>query len=148
MSIELGMPFNHLILYLRIIMVQNDNFVLFLIFEVQLIYNVVLISTVQQSESYIYVYMCKIFFCILFHYGLSLDIEYNSLCYTIRPCCLFILCIVVCICKSQTPPNPSSIPLPLGNHSLFSVQNDNLKTLPDHVTNQCKTIQYILILLI
>ena len=28
---------------------------------------------------------------ILCHYGLSQDIEYSSLCYTVRPCCLFIL---------------------------------------------------------
>ena len=40
--------------------------------EVQLIYNVVLVSGVQQSDSVVY---------ILFHYRLSQDIEYSSLCY-------------------------------------------------------------------
>ena len=35
---------------------------------------------------------------ILFHYGLSQDIEYSSLCYTVGPCCLSILYIIVCIC--------------------------------------------------
>ena len=39
---------------------------------VELIYNVVLISHVQQSDSYIV--------HILFHYGVSQDIEYSSLC--------------------------------------------------------------------
>ena len=35
------------------------------------------------------------FFHILFHYGLSQDIEYSSLCCTVGPYCLFILYIVV-----------------------------------------------------
>ena len=43
--------------------------------------------------SYIY-----IFFQIIFHYKLLQDIEYSSLYYTVNPCCLSILCIVVCIC--------------------------------------------------
>ena len=32
-----------------------------------------------------------ILFHILFHYGLSQDMEYSSLCYTVGPCCLSIL---------------------------------------------------------
>ena len=43
-----------------------------------------LISSVQQIDSVIYKH--KLFFCILFHYGLSKDIEYSSLCYTVGPC--------------------------------------------------------------
>ena len=37
---------------------------------------------------------------ILLHYGLSQDIEYSSLCYTVGPYCLSILHIniIVCIC--------------------------------------------------
>ena len=42
--------------------------------------------------SYIYL------FHILFHYGLSQDIEYNSLRYTIGLCSLSILCVTVCLC--------------------------------------------------
>ena len=38
------------------------------------------------------------FFHILFHYGLSQEIEYSSLCYTVGTCFLSILCIMVCIC--------------------------------------------------
>ena len=34
----------------------------------------------------------------LFHYGLLQDTEYSSLCYTVGPCCLSILYIIVCIC--------------------------------------------------
>ena len=65
--------------------------------EAYLIYNVVLVSGVQQSDSVLY--MCiYILFDILFHYSLSQDIDYNSLCYTIGPCCLFILYIIVYIC--------------------------------------------------
>ena len=38
------------------------------------------------------------FFNIPFHYGLSQDIEYSSLCYTEGPCCLSILNIIAYIC--------------------------------------------------
>ena len=77
--------------------------------EVQLIYNVVLISVIQQSDSvisYIYImeknmkkniYVYKLFY-ILFHYSLSQDIDYSFLCYTVGPCSLSILCILVFIC--------------------------------------------------
>ena len=62
--------------------------------EVQLIYNVVLISTVQQSDSVIHIY---IFFFIFFSIMVYHKIEYSSLCYTVGPCCLSILYIIVCI---------------------------------------------------
>ena len=45
---------------------------------VQLMYNVVLISTVQQSDSIIHILLH-----IFFHYGLSQDIKYSP-----GPCCL------------------------------------------------------------
>ena len=46
--------------------------------------------------SYTYIY---ILFNILFHYTLSQDIEYSFLCYSVGPCCLSILYIIVCIKK-------------------------------------------------
>ena len=46
-----------------------------------LIYKVMLISSVQKSDSVIHIY-------IVFHYDLSQGIEYSSLCYAVRPCCL------------------------------------------------------------
>ena len=49
------------------------------IIEVQLIYNIALISAVEQSDSVLHIYTL---FHILFHYDLSQDIEYSSLCYT------------------------------------------------------------------
>ena len=39
---------------------------------------------------------------ILFHYRLLQDSEYSSLRYTVDPSCLSVLCIEVCICKSQS----------------------------------------------
>ena len=42
---------------------------------------------------YIYVCVCVYIYIplqILFHYRLLQDVEYSSLCYTIRPCCLLI----------------------------------------------------------
>ena len=53
-----------------------------------------LITAVQQSDSVIHIY---ILFHILFHDGLSQGIEYSCLCYTIGPCCLSILYIIVCL---------------------------------------------------
>ena len=38
------------------------------------------------------------FFSDYISYGLLQDIEYNFLCYTVNPCCFFILCIIVNIC--------------------------------------------------
>ena len=69
----------------------------FFFIEVQLIYKVVLVSGIQKSDSVIHTYI-YILFHILFHSGLSQDIEYSSLCYTVEPCCLSILHIIVCIC--------------------------------------------------
>ena len=64
--------------------------------DVYLIYNIVLVSGVQQSDLVIYIYV-YILFHILFHYGLLQDTEYSSLCYTVGPCCLSILNVIVCI---------------------------------------------------
>ena len=62
-----------------------------------------LVSGVQQSDSVISI-MCVcvrvcIFFQILFLYRLLQNIKYSSLCYTVGPCCLPILYIVVCMLK-------------------------------------------------
>ena len=51
---------------------------------------------------HIYVYKCVylyILFQSLFHYRLLQDTEYSSLCYTVGPCCLSILYIVVYILR-------------------------------------------------
>ena len=56
-----------------------------------------LISAVQQSDSvicictcitfsYTYIYIYKLSFEYFFHYDLSLDIEYSSLCCIVGPC--------------------------------------------------------------
>ena len=66
-----------------------------------------LISAVEQSDSVI----IYILFYILFHYGLSQDTEYSSLCSPVGPCCLSILDVTVCICSAQPP----TLPL-LGNY--------------------------------
>ena len=63
--------------------------------EVQLAYNAVLLSAVQQSDSVIHLH---ILFYILRHYGLSQDVEYSSLCSKVGPCCFSIFYIIVCIC--------------------------------------------------
>ena len=58
------------------------NFILF-----KLIYNVILISPVQQSDSVIYIYIyffyiICIIFHVPFHYGLLQNIEYSSVLYS------------------------------------------------------------------
>ena len=46
---------------------------------------------IQQNDCYTYIH---ILFHILFHYGLSQDIEYSSLWYTVGSCCLSSLYII------------------------------------------------------
>ena len=83
--------------------------------EIQFIYNIMPVSAVQQSDSVIHIY--TLFFYILFHYGLSQDIKYSSLCYTLGPCCSSIRYVIVCIYQLQTPRIFLSLPYPLlGNH--------------------------------
>ena len=67
---------------------QNSSFLFYLLLY-SWIYNVVLIF------SYTHTY---ILLKIIFHYGLSQDIEYSSLCNTSGPCCLSILYTIACIC--------------------------------------------------
>ena len=58
-------------------------------------------------------------FYILFHYGLSWDIEYSSLCYTVGSCCLSILYISLPLPDSSSQLIPSSPLSPLATTSLF-----------------------------
>ena len=91
-----------------------------------MIYNVFLVSSVQQNDSVLYLYLYVFFlFHIHFCYRLLKDTEYRSLCYTVGPFCLYILYtlyIGVCICQSQvtnlSPPRPIS---PLVIINLFPV---------------------------
>ena len=50
---------------------------------------------IAKCFSYTYTHIP---FHMLFHYGLSQDTERISVCYTVGPCCLSVLHIVVCIC--------------------------------------------------
>ena len=56
-----------------------------------LIYNVVLLSSVQQSDSVIHMHI-SILSQIIFPYRLLQNTEKSSLCYTLGPCCLFYTC--------------------------------------------------------
>ena len=56
------------------------------------------------------------FFNILFHYGLSQGIGYTFPCYTVGPCCLSVLNVIVCIYQHRTPRPSLSLPAPFGNH--------------------------------
>ena len=71
------------------------TFLAFLFFsiEVQLMYNFVLVSVLQQSASV--VHMCVYIF---FHHSLLHNFEYNLLWHAGGPCCLSVLYIVICTC--------------------------------------------------
>ena len=86
----------------------------FFFFEVQLIYNVVSISAVQQSDSVLYIQ--TFFFKYSFPLWFIPEIGCSSLCYTDGPCCLSILNVRVCIYQPQIPSPSLSLPTPLGNH--------------------------------
>ena len=55
-----------------------------------IIYNIVLVWGIQQSDSIMHRYINVIYY-ILFHYRLLQDIEYSSLCYSEGLCELSIL---------------------------------------------------------
>ena len=74
-----------------------------------MLYQIQVYSKVIQLYKHIY------FFQIIFPYSLLQNVEYSFLCYTVGPCWLSILCIVVCICQFQTP-NLSTPPFPFNNH--------------------------------
>ena len=69
----------------------------FFFIEVWAIYKVVLISAVWQTFSDACTHT-RYLFRILFHDGLSQDIERGSLCCTLGPCCLPTRYELVCIC--------------------------------------------------
>ena len=97
----------------------------------------------DSKVTQIYIYT---FFHILFHDGLSQDIEYNSLCSTVGPCGLSILCIRVCIFSSQTP-SPSLPHLSHDNHksvlyektlflsSIFYTENRKIQPLSSNIVD-------------
>ena len=64
-----------------------------------------LVSGIQQSDS-----VNRYIFSDSFPLKILQDIEYSYMCYTVNPCCLFILYIVVCICRRQWQPTPVLLP--------------------------------------
>ena len=80
---------------------RRANKIFFFLAELQLIYNIVLVSGIQQSDSAIYVSVfiyIYILLQILFHHRLLQDIEYSSLCSIVNSCCLCILYLLLCVC--------------------------------------------------
>ena len=70
------------------------------------------VNLCYTAKCFSYIY---ILFHILFHYGLSQDIEHSSLCYT-TGLCLSILYIIICTVNPQIPSLSSpKLTLPLGN---------------------------------
>ena len=87
---------------------KKAKWLIFFLIEVQLIYNVVPICAVQQSDLVIHIYT---FFS---HYGLPWEVGCSSQCSTVGPRCSSILNVMVCIYQAQTPSPPHSLPcLPL-----------------------------------
>ena len=76
--------------------------------EVRLIYKVVIMSAVQQSDSVVHIHT-SILFQILFPHRLSHNTGYSPLCYTAGPHWPIIPYTSVCTCQSPTP-SPSFPP--------------------------------------
>ena len=74
-------------------------------------YQSLLYSKVTQLYTSIHSFLLN----ILSYYGLSRDIGFSSLCYTVGSCCLSILNIIVFIYQPPIP-SPSLSLLPLGNY--------------------------------
>lgn len=81
--------------------------------SIQLIYNVVLVSDVQHGDSFIHT--CTFFLYTPFHYGLSHNTEYRSLCHTAGPCYLPVVYIQLAYINPKLPlhPFPSLPPSPM-----------------------------------
>ena len=92
---------------------------------VQLIYNVLLVSTIQQSESIIHI---STLFQILFPNRLLQSTEQSYLCYTVGSYQLSILYIVVCICQHQSPDLSLHL-FPLGSQMLVFYIHDSISVL-------------------
>ena len=86
----------------------------------ELIYNVVPISAIQQRDPVIYIYTHSLFY-IIFHDGLSQEIGYSSPCCGVGPHCPSILKVIVCIYEPQSPHPSHSLPAALAIASLFSM---------------------------
>ena len=88
-----------------------------------------LVSGVQQTDSVIYIYIyIYILFQILFSYRLLQNIEYSSLCYTVGPCWLSVLHIVVYMLINLLI-YPSPPPFPLGNYKFVFYVCESLSVL-------------------
>ena len=72
------------------------------------------ISAVQQNDSVICIY--TFLFYIIFHHGLSQEIGYSALCYTVGPHCLSILNVKFSSTNSKLLIHPTHSLLSLGNH--------------------------------
>ena len=97
---------------------RNLSFFNFLI-GMQLLYNVVLVSTVQQSESTICIHISPLFW-FSFPFRSPQSTEQSSLSYTVHSHQLSILYIVsiVYVCQSQSPNSSHPHPIsPLGVHT-------------------------------
>ena len=92
--------------------VKLSSFFFFNFIEVQLMYSVVLTSAVQPSGSVIHTYIP---FRVLFHYGLSQDIEDSSLCHTVQDLIVYTSCIKFASANPKlsilpSPPRPPPWP--------------------------------------
>ena len=107
--------------WLSILFIFSINFI-----GVQFIYNVVLVSAVQQSQSVVHLQISTPF-QILFPYKSLQSTEQSSLCYAVGSYQLSILYIVVCICQSQS--TNLSPPFPLSNHKFVFYICDSISAL-------------------
>ena len=98
-----------------------------------MIYNVLPISAVQQSDPAIHTY--TFFSHILFHHVLSQETGHSSQCYTVGSHCLSILNVIVCIYHPKLPVHPTPYHLPLGNHRsvLYGTFQFNMSRMPSLV---------------
>ena len=79
---------------------------------VELTYNVVLISAMQQmTQLYMYIHTLTILFKYSFPLWFFIGYWHSSLGYTVGPCCLCILCVIAYISNHNLPPVPQSSPL-------------------------------------
>ena len=91
----------------------------FFLIKVELIYNVVPISVLQQSDPVIHTHThthTHSFSRIIFYHDLSQERGYSSLFCIVEPYCASILNVIVCLYRPQIPSLFHSLSPPLNNH--------------------------------
>ena len=97
---------------------HNEFFKIFLLYQRTVDLQYCVSFGISQSDSVVHMHT-PILFQILSSFRLLQNIEQSSLCYTVGPCWLAILNIVVCQFQTPNLCTPTLPPFPFGNYTFI-----------------------------